>query len=81
LYKLHNCADRIIYVIDEYINKEMKGMPSIKCKDIGMKCGFKLKDEDQEELMQILALHAEKTHNMKTIPPDVMEKLQKAIKK
>ena len=35
-------------------------MPSIKCKDIGMKCGFYLKDENQDELMQLLALHAEK---------------------
>jgi predicted small metal-binding protein len=32
-------------------------------------------------LMQIIALHAEKSHNMKTIPPDVMEKVKKAIKK
>jgi predicted small metal-binding protein len=56
-------------------------MPSIKCKDIGMKCGFEVKDESLEELMQILALHAEKTHKIKAIPPDVMEKIQKAIKK
>jgi predicted small metal-binding protein len=63
------------------MRKEVNAMPSIKCKDIGMKCGFEVKDESQDELMQILALHAEKTHNMKTIPPDVMEKVQKAIKK
>ena len=56
-------------------------MPSIKCKDIGMKCGFELKDESKEELMQLLAMHAEKTHNMKSIPPDVMQKIEKAIKK
>ncbi len=46
-----------------------------------MKCGFEVKDENQDELMQILALHAEKTHNMKQITPDVMAKIQKAIKK
>jgi predicted small metal-binding protein len=34
-------------------------MPSLKCKDIGMKCGFEIKDKDQGELMQILTLHAE----------------------
>lgn len=56
-------------------------MPSIKCKDLGMKCGFEVKDENQDEMMQILALHAEKTHNLKTIPPDLMQKVQKAIKK
>jgi predicted small metal-binding protein len=61
--------------------EEANTMPSIKCKDIGMKCGFEVKDDSRDELMQILALHAEKTHNMKTIPPEVMEKVQKAIKK
>jgi predicted small metal-binding protein len=55
-------------------------MPTIKCKDIGMKCGFEVKDENREEMMQIFALHAEKTHNLKTIPPDLMQKVQKAIK-
>jgi predicted small metal-binding protein len=62
----------------------MKGgsaMPSIKCKDIGMKCGFEVKDEDRDELLKIVALHAEKTHNIKEIPPDLMEKVNKAIKK
>ncbi len=56
-------------------------MPKLKCKDIGMKCGFEVKTENQDELMQIVALHAEKSHNMKTNPPDVMEKVKEAIKK
>ena len=56
-------------------------MPSIKCKDLGMKCGFEVKDENREEMMQILVMHAEKTHNMKVIPPDIMHKVEKAIKK
>ena len=56
-------------------------MPSIKCKDIGMECGFEVKDENLDEMMQVLFLHAEKTHNMKIIPPDIMQKIQKATKK
>ena len=56
-------------------------MPSFKCKDLGMKCSFEVKDENQDELMKIIALHAEKTHNMKEFPPDMMEKVKKAIKK
>jgi len=56
-------------------------MPSLKCKDAGMKCKFEVKTENQDELMQIIALHAEKSHNMKTIPPEAMEKIKKAIKK
>jgi predicted small metal-binding protein len=56
-------------------------MPSIKCKDLGMSCGFELKDDNEVEMMQLLAMHAEKTHNMKPIPPEVLEKVKKAIKR
>jgi predicted small metal-binding protein len=56
-------------------------MASFKCKDLGMKCGFEVKDENQAELMEVIALHAEKSHNMKEFPPDMMEKVKKAIKK
>jgi len=56
-------------------------MPSFKCKDMGMKCKFEVKTENQDEMMQLIALHADKSHNMKDIPPDKMEKIKKAIKK
>ncbi len=56
-------------------------MPSIKCADLGMKCGFEVKDENQDELMKIIALHAENSHNIKEVSPDMMEKVKKAIKK
>ena len=57
-------------------------MPSFKCKDIGMKCNFEVKDENQDELMSVIALHAEKTHNLKGLfPADMTEKIKKAIKK
>ena len=56
-------------------------MPSFKCKDLGMKCSFEVKDENQDELMKIIAMHGEKTHNMKELPADMMEKVKKAIKK
>ena len=56
-------------------------MPSFKCKDAGMKCKFEVKTEKQDELMPIIAVHAEKSHNMKDVSPDMMEKIKKAIKK
>ena len=56
-------------------------MASFKC-NMGMNCDFEVKDKDRDELVQIIALHAEKTHNMKRpLPPDIMEKVNKAIKK
>ena len=56
-------------------------MPSFKCKDIGMSCGFETTAKTEDELMKKIAEHASKAHNMKTIPPDMMEKVKKAIKK
>jgi outer membrane receptor for Fe3+-dicitrate len=35
---------------------------------------FETKDENPDELMQVLALHAEKANNMKTVPTSVTEK-------
>jgi|GEM_PF-805457 predicted small metal-binding protein len=56
-------------------------MASFKC-NMGMNCDFEVKDKDQKELVQIITLHAEKTHNMKRpLPSDIMEKVNRAIKK
>ena len=55
-------------------------MASFKCKDLGMKCGFEVKDQDESEIMDIVALHAKKTHNL-TPNPELTDKIKKAIKK
>ena len=62
-------------------SKEEATMPSFKCKDVGLKCKFEVKTDNPDELMQIIALHGEKSHSMKNLPPDLMEKVKKAIKK
>jgi len=56
-------------------------MASFKCKDIGMKCGFEIKDDNEDELMKLGAMHAQNTHGMKEVPPETVEKIKKAIKK
>jgi predicted small metal-binding protein len=55
-------------------------MPSFKCKDIGLKCGFEAKAKTQDELMSKIATHAASAHNMTTVPPETMAKIKKAIK-
>ncbi len=55
-------------------------MASLKCKDLGMKCGFEVKDQDENELMDIVALHAKKTHNME-VTPELKDKVKKAMKR
>ena len=54
-------------------------MPTFKCKDTGMKCNFEVKDDDNEELLKIINLHAEKTHQVKE--PTMWEKFKTAIQK
>jgi predicted small metal-binding protein len=56
-------------------------MPSFKCQDTGLNCNFEASANTEDELMKKIAEHARKVHNMKTIPPDVMDKVKKAIKK
>ena len=56
-------------------------MPSFKCADLGMNCPFEATAETEEELMKKIAEHGAKAHDMKTIPPDMQEKIKKAIKK
>ncbi|MFC1864798.1 DUF1059 domain-containing protein [Chloroflexota bacterium] len=56
-------------------------MPSFKCKDIGMSCEFEAAAKTEDELMKKIAEHAGKAHDMKIIPPDVVSKVKKAIKK
>ena len=63
------------------MERGVKGiMPSFKCRDIGMACNFEAIAKTKDELMKEIAEHARKAHNMKTIPPDVMEKVKKAVK-
>ncbi len=55
-------------------------MPSLRCKDVGLDCDFEATAATEEELLKKVAEHAEKVHDMKTIPPDVMDKVKKAIR-
>jgi len=56
-------------------------MPSFKCADIGMKCGFEATAKTEPELLKKIAGHAKAVHGIDPIPPDLMAKVQKAIKK
>ncbi len=55
-------------------------MPSFKCADIGMQCGFTATAPTKEELLLEIGMHACKAHNMESFPPDVLKAIKKAIK-
>ena len=56
-------------------------MPSFKCADVGMDCGFEATADTEEELMKKITDHAREAHQMETIPPDMVEKVKQAIKR
>jgi predicted small metal-binding protein len=56
-------------------------MPSFACKDVGMTDDWKATAKTEAELLKKIKEHAGKAHNMKDIPPEMMEKVKKAIKK
>lgn len=55
-------------------------MPSFKCKEIDNLCPFEVTTDNEAELMKYIAEHAKSAHDMPVIPPDMMEKVKKAIK-
>ena len=55
-------------------------MPSFSCNDVGITCGWEATAETEDELLKKIAEHAADEHDMKEIPPDMMEKVKSAIK-
>jgi predicted small metal-binding protein len=56
-------------------------MASFKCKDIGMNCGFEIKNaSSKDEVMKLVAVHAKETHKMDTVSPDLSGKIMTKIK-
>ncbi|MGH7276069.1 MAG: DUF1059 domain-containing protein [Candidatus Rokuibacteriota bacterium] len=52
----------------------------LKCGDVVPGCSFVVEGQDVTEVMAKGAAHAKTAHGMSSIPPDVMTKVQAAIK-
>lgn len=50
------------------------------CADVGVKCSWSAKAGNENELMKVVAEHAQKEHGMKEIPKDLVDKVKAAIK-
>ena len=46
-----------------------------------MQCGFETKADSREQLMKDMTAHAKSAHNITNIAPDLMVKINAAIKK
>jgi len=52
----------------------------LRCGDLMPGCDFVAKGNTSDEVMQKAAEHARKDHGMTSIPPDVAQKAQSAIR-
>jgi predicted small metal-binding protein len=52
----------------------------LRCRDVGMECDFIARTNTEEEILKQAAEHAQTTHNMKDIPPEVVAKVRAAIR-
>ncbi len=52
----------------------------ISCRDAGVDCDFIARAETEEELFKICEKHARKSHDMKSIPPDLRAKMRQYIR-
>ncbi len=51
----------------------------LRCREVGVDCDFEAKGNSVEEIMQQAERHAKEAHGMDSIPPELVEKVQKAI--
>lgn len=52
----------------------------LHCKDVGMDCDFVARAETEQEILQQAAAHAQTTHGMHDIPPEVVAKVRSVIR-
>ncbi len=51
----------------------------MKCHDVGLDCSFEAKGETEQEVMQKVAEHAKKDHNITEISPELAAKVKSVI--
>ncbi|QKR00286.1 DUF1059 domain-containing protein [Metallosphaera tengchongensis] len=55
---------------------------SFSCASVGMNCGFEITNAGTEdELLEMLKVHAKASHGLTSIPADMVEKIKSNIKK
>lgn len=52
----------------------------LKCRDLGMECGFQAHGKTDDEVLRQTAEHAKDKHGIATMPPDLQQKARAAIK-
>lgn len=51
----------------------------IECSDVGMDCDFAALADTQDELLELVAEHAERVHDIEEITPELRQKVLDAV--
>jgi predicted small metal-binding protein len=65
---------------DRYRHPPVETVPSFKCKDIGMACGFETSAPNEAELEKKIAEHARSVHNIKSLDKEMLMKIKQQIR-
>lgn len=52
----------------------------LKCSDVGMDCDFAAWGETEEELLELVVLHARESHGIEELTPELMEQVRASIR-
>jgi len=53
---------------------------SLSCRDVGVDCDFQATADTQEDLMQQVTEHARSAHGFESLPPELADKVQAAVR-
>ena len=66
-------------VVTCHLEKEAR-MKTYTCRDVGVDCDWKVRGNDEAEVMQKIRDHARAAHKIDPIPPDLETKVRAAIR-
>ena len=52
----------------------------INCRDLGFDCDGVIRAETEEELLQLVAQHAQTVHGLEEVTPEVVEKVRSVMR-
>jgi predicted small metal-binding protein len=52
----------------------------VRCRDVGFDCDGVVRAETEEEVLQQVAAHAKTVHNLETVSPEVVAKVQQVMR-
>jgi AhpD family alkylhydroperoxidase len=64
----------------EHVRSMQEAGKELRCRDVGVDCDYVARGKTEEDILRKAAEHAQKVHNMREIPRELMEKVRAAIR-